>query len=56
MGAILDRLKEPSSWAAVTALIAGVFPTVPTGVWQYVAAIGGALTGLLGIFLSEKSQ
>lgn len=54
MQAIIDRMKEPSTWATITAGIAGFLPTVPVGVWTYVAAIGAGLTGLLGVFLAER--
>lgn len=43
---VLSRLKEPSSWAAVSALLALSGVHVSDAVWQYVTTLGAGLAGL----------
>jgi len=54
MKAFLQRIREPSTWAAISAL--GVVFGLPPGTLDLVAqvAIGGA--GLLGIVLKDKGD
>lgn len=56
MSSILDRLKEPSSWASVAAIAGGFGLSVPDETIKYGAMALAGLAGLLGFFLKEKSQ
>lgn len=56
MSKILARLKEPSSYAAVAAVLAMVDVNVDADLWKYVVGLATALTGLAGFFLNEKSE
>lgn len=52
---VLSRLKEPSSWAAVSALLALSGVHVSDEVWQYVTTLGSGLAGLAGVLLNERT-
>lgn len=51
---IINRLKEPSTWAGVSAL--GVLVGVPPGTLDLVAQVGVGLAGLLAIALKDKGN
>lgn len=51
MKAIVNRFKEPSSWAGFAVLFA-VFG-VPATTYQLVASVGAGLCGLISIALPE---
>ena len=55
MSKILARLKEPSSYAAVAAVLAMVGVNVDADLWKYVVGLATAIAGLAGFFLNEKS-
>jgi hypothetical protein len=50
---LIDRFKEPSSWAALAAGLAGIGITVPSQWVQVIAGIGSAACVLLGILFKE---
>lgn len=50
---LINRFKEPSSWAAITAGLVGVFPALE-GTGQAIALVGAGIAGLLAFFLKEK--
>lgn len=51
--ALLDRLKEPSSWSALATALVGAGVNLP-GQWlPVVSYIGAGLATALGIFLHE---
>ena len=50
----VERLKEPSSWAAVAAAMAALGVSLDPGLWQQIAAAGTGVSGLLGFFMKEK--
>lgn len=56
MAGLLDRFKEPSSWAGIGVLL-GLFGVhiAPEGMTAIVTAITG-LCGLAAFFLKEKAQ
>jgi len=54
MQALLDRLKEPSSYAALSALLLLVGINIDPGLWQYAVGALTALAGVVGFLLSEK--
>jgi len=53
MAWIIARLKEPSTYAALAPVLAAVGWSVSG---TTLAAIGGGIAALLGIFLPEKSS
>lgn len=55
MSRILDRLKEPSSYAAVAAVLAMIGVNIDTELWQYIVGGASALAGMAGFFLGEKN-
>ncbi len=52
---LVDRFKEPSSWAGVTALFAAFGFNIASGYVQYGVAILAGIAGVLSIVLAEKS-
>jgi hypothetical protein len=51
---ILNRIKEPSTWAALTAL--GAFMGVPPGVPELVHQIAVGVCGLIAVFAPEATK
>ena len=52
---IVDRLKEPSTWAGIGALILAVTGISPE-LWGAVAGAGVAIAGVAAVILSEKKD
>lgn len=52
----LNRLKEPSSWAAVGALATAVGINMDPGLLQGITFLGAGLACLAGFFLKEKAK
>lgn len=51
---ILARLREPSTWAGIAGLVAGVSVLPHAGdVAQSITLVGGAIAGLLAIWMPE---
>ncbi len=55
MTKLLDRLKEPSSYAALAAVLAMIGVNIDAELWQYAVGAASALAGIAGFFLSEKA-
>lgn len=53
MKLILNRLREPSTWAGLSVL--GVIFGLPPGTIELAGQIAGGVAGLAAIFLGEKS-
>lgn len=51
---LVARLKEPSSYAALAAVLAMVGVNIDAELWQYVVGAVSALAGIAGFFLAEK--
>ncbi len=51
---ILDRLKEPSSYAGLGALLALVGVNLDGQLLQAIDGVAAALAGLLAFFIKEK--
>lgn len=51
---LIERLKEPSSWAAIAAAMAALGLQVDPGLWQHLALAGTGVSGLAAFFLKEK--
>jgi hypothetical protein len=52
MKAFLNRFKQPSTWAAISAL--GVLFGLPPGTVDLAVQIGVGVAGLAGVVLEEK--
>ncbi|GKS96781.1 MULTISPECIES: hypothetical protein [unclassified Acidovorax] len=50
----LNRLREPSTWAAISAL--GVVFGLPPGTIDLAAQVAVGITGLAGIVLKDKGD
>ncbi len=55
MQAIISRFKEPSSYAALTGVLALVGINVDPGLMQQISTAAAALAGVAGFFLKEKA-
>ncbi len=53
---ILNRLKEPSSYAGLGALLALVGVNLDGQLLQAIAGVAAALAGLASIFIKEKAS
>jgi hypothetical protein len=53
---LIDRFKEPSSWAAIGAGVATIGVNLPPGMVQAVSYVGAAGCILAGVFLKEGSS
>ena len=53
---IFTRLTEPSSWAAIAAVLAVVGFNVPDAIWQQIVMAGTGVAGLLGLLLKEPGK
>ncbi len=52
---IIDRLKEPSTYASLAAML-GVFGvSLNEGLWQNIVYAVTGIAGIIGFFLAEKS-
>lgn len=49
---IINRIKEPSTWSALSAI--GVLIGLPTGTVDGIAQILGGVAALIGIFAPEN--
>jgi len=56
MQAILTRFKEPSSYAALTGVLALVGINVDPGLMQQISTALAALAGIAGFFLKEQAS
>ncbi|CDN87484.1 hypothetical protein [Hydrogenophaga intermedia] len=54
MHAFLNRIKEPSTWAGLSAL--GIVFGLPPGTMDLIAQVVLGVTGLAAIALPEKKQ
>lgn len=56
MKSFIERFKEPSSWAAVTGVLAMFITMMPDGFWTSLNAALAGLTAVIGVFLKEKGE
>ena len=56
MKSFIERFKEPSSWAAVTGVLAIFITMMPDGFWVSLNAALAGVTALVGVFLKEKGE
>lgn len=54
MDYIINRLKEPSTYAGLAALLAAFGVSIDPGMLQAVVAVATAIAGLASIFVAEK--
>jgi len=53
---IITRFKEPSSYAALTGVLAMVGVIIPNDLWQSVVMVCCGLSGVIGFFMKEKKD
>ena len=51
---IINRLREPSTWAALPSIAVAIGLGAPSGTWEAVTQVGLGLAGLAGVLLREK--
>jgi hypothetical protein len=56
MSNLIKRLREPSSYAALTGVLALIGVNVDPGLMQNVSTALAALAGVAGFFLGEKAE
>ena len=54
--ALIKRLREPSSYAALTGVLALIGVNVDPGLMQNISTGLAALAGVAGFFLGEKAE
>ncbi len=52
---LIDRFKEPSTWAAITGILAVVITVVPDGFWAALNIALASVAAVAAVFLKEKS-
>jgi len=53
---IIDRFKEPSSYAALAGVLAMIGITIPVDLWQNIIMIACGASGVVGFFMSENTH
>lgn len=53
---LINRFKEPSSYAAVAAVLALVGINIDAELWGYIVSACAALAGVFGFFMKEKGN
>ena len=53
MNHIICRFREPSSYAALAGVLAMVGVIAPVGIWQTIAMLACAASGVIGFVLGE---
>ncbi len=56
MQELINRFKEPSSYAALTGVLAMVGVIIPNDLWQNIVMICCGAAGVLGFFMKEKKD
>jgi hypothetical protein len=53
---LIDRFKEPSSWAGIGVLLSTIGVNVPSGLVQAISLLGAGACVLLSVLLKEGKQ
>lgn len=53
---ILARLKEPSTWRGIVLLLTALGIRIQPDVWEYIAAAGMAIAGLIGVLTADEPK
>ena len=56
MRGLLNRFKEPSSWAGIAVLVSTVAPNVPSSAIQTGITTAAGICALAAFFVKEKAQ
>ena len=56
MNDLTDRLREPSTWAAIAALGVALGVNMPDDLWQNIVMVGSGLAGIVGIVRRERGR
>jgi hypothetical protein len=53
---IIARFKEPSSYSAISAVLAMCGIMVPSDLWQSIVMLGCGASGIAGFWMREKKK
>ncbi len=53
---ILNRAKEPSTWAGIAAVLAVAGVNIDPGTWQLLVQAATALAGIAAMFMKERND
>lgn len=53
---LANRLKEPSSWAAIAATLASLGIVIDGGLWQTISLAGSGVAGLIALLRKEQGK
>lgn len=56
MNWILARLREPSTWRGIVLLLTALGIRIQPDVWEYIAAAGMAIAGLIGVLTADEPK
>ncbi|MBF0423244.1 MAG: hypothetical protein HQL73_09660 [Magnetococcales bacterium] len=56
LNAISDRMKEPSTWAALASGVALLIGKNPTAASDLAFQVAGGISALLGMFMAENKN
>ena len=56
MNHLIARFREPSSYAALAAVLAMVGVMIPADLWQNIVMTACGIAGVMGFVLSEKKK
>ena len=56
MDSIMSRFKEPSSYSAISAVLAMCGIMVPNDLWQSIIMLGCGASGIAGFWMREKKK
>jgi hypothetical protein len=56
MTELINRFKEPSSYAALTGVLAMIGVIIPNDLWQSIIMVCCGASGVLGFFMKEKKN
>ena len=56
MNHLIARFREPSSYAALAAVLAMVGVMIPPDLWQNIVMTACGIAGVMGFVLSEKKK
>lgn len=52
---VLGRLREPSTWAGIAALLGAIRINIDPGLWSDISTAGMAVAGLIAALVADRS-
>lgn len=56
MQMLMRRLKEPSSWASLAAILALFGVNMPDSFWQDMSQVGVGVAGIVGLMMADPGN